>query len=554
MVWTFTRFSSLSGSVMMVAWLLSGAPSVKAAQDTEIQVGIIQRFGDRTKDVLNIKAPPGDRLALRLITDGKPQTITTQALKLEIAMQKLPQPIVEERLVFSTHRSFETAEDHAQQWRSRGIDVELAQPERWQVWANRRIYNSPLLRRLLLQSLQLKGIQTARVETRIIREVPRPTWVMNGFRYARDLIDITSKSGVIQVDREKDDAPNRSYGGALRLQPNAYGNYTLVNFVGVETYLRGVVPHEIGTSAPQSVLEAQAILARTYVLRNLRRFAIDNYQLCATTQCQVYWGIDKAHPATDKAIAATRGQVLTYQNELVDAVYSSTSGGITASFNDIWRGWDRPYLRAVIDSVKPMWDLQTRSLADEKNFRAFINQKKGFNEDGTTMFRWRYPDTLAKLNQELRTYLKEVNHPLVGFKTIQNIHVMQRSPSGRILKTAVVTDAGIIEFHKDDVLKVFDSPASTLFYVEPLVEKKKNVTTLKGFAFVGGGFGHGVGLSQFGSYNLGRLGWSSDRILSFYFPGTQLQPMSRAIALWRDRPVIQTSVSNRTPQATSSKN
>ncbi|HEY9654691.1 MAG TPA: amidase, partial [Crinalium sp.] len=71
---------------------------------------------------------------------------------------------------------------------------------------------------------------------------------------------------------------------------------------------------------------------------------------------------------------------------------------------------------------------------------------------------------------------------------------------------------------------------STLFYVEPLYGPNK---TLQGYSFVGGGFGHGVGLSQTGTYHLGKLGWSSDRILSFYYPGTQLRPISDAITFWR---------------------
>ncbi len=541
MAWTATRFYSLSSIVVGFACTVGFAAPAKSApaQDVEIQVGVVQRFGDRTKDTMTLKALGGDRLTVRFDTNGKPQTLTAQELKIETVMQALPKPTIEERVIFSTHRSFETAEDQAQAWRAQGIEVEIAQPNRWQVWAKRSVYNTPLLRRLLLRSLQQKGIQTAQIESKMIREVPRSSWVLNGFRYTRDAVDISSGSGAIEVDREKDDAPSRTYAGTLRLQPNAYGTYTLVDNVGLETYLRGVVPHEIGGSAAQSVLEAQAILARTYALRNLRRFAIDNYQLCATTQCQVYFGVGGAVDSTDRAIAATRGLVLTYQNELVDALYSSTSGGVTASFDDIWHGWDRPYLQAVIDAPNPLWDLKNRSLADEKNFRAFIGQKKGFNEDGTEMFRWRYENTLAQLNQELREYLKKINHPMANFKTIQNIQVMARSNSGRILKTAIATDAGTIEIEKDDIQTVFDAPASTLFYVDRLFENK----TLKGFAFVGGGFGHGVGLSQVGSYNLGRLGWSSDRILSFYFPGTQLQPISGAITLWRDRSVAAQSTS-----------
>jgi len=538
-VGTFITFNRLSIAALSALCLTGfAARSVNAAtqSDVDLQIGVVQRFGDKAKDVMTLKALSGDRLTLRFTTNGKPQILTTPSMKLETVMQPLKESQADERVVFSTHRSFETAEAQAEQWRAQGIEVELAQPDRWQVWAKRSTYNTPLLRRLLVQSLQARGIQTARIDTKILKQVPRPSFELNGYRYTRDQLEITAANGQIQVDREKDDQPNRTYAGTLRLQPNAYGNSTLVNVVPLETYLRGVVPHEIGGWAPQPVLEAQAILARTYVLRNLRRFAIDDYQLCATTQCQVYWGIDGTVPATDQAIAATRGQVLTYQNELVDALYSSTTGGVTAAFNDVWRGWDRPYLQAVIDSVNPVWDLKNRSLSNEQNLRTFIAQKKGFNEDSTEMFRWRYENTLAQLNKDFQSYLKSIQHPLANFKTIQKLQVTQRSLGGRVLKLAVTTDQGTIELEKDDVLNAFEAPASLLFYVDALVDKNK---MLKGYAFVGGGLGHGVGLSQVGSYNLGKLGWTSDRILGFYFPGAQLQPISNSITLWRDRSSLQ---------------
>ncbi|NDJ16054.1 SpoIID/LytB domain-containing protein [Myxacorys almedinensis A] len=521
--------------VALVAGLIEIATQplkATAQQDVPLQIGIVQRFGEKQKDTLLLKAASGDRVTVRFAANGKPETVSAPDLKLEIANQPIPQPELYERVVFSTHRSFETAEAQAQQWKAQGIDVELAQPNRWEVWAKRSTYNTPLLRRLLIQSLEAKGIKNVRLDSRVLTSTPRVSWVLNGRRYATDRLDISTGKGIMFVDRERDDVPNRLYGGAFRIQPNAYGNYSLVNVVALETYLRGVVPNEIGGWAAQPVLEAQAILARTYVLRNLRRFVADDYQLCATTQCQVYYGLGTAVEATDRAIAATRGLVLTYQNELVDALYSSTSGGVTAAFNDIWSGWDRPYLTAVIDSTNPVWNLGDRSLADEKNFRAFMAQKTGFNEDKAELFRWRYANSLEQLNQELREYLKSVKHPLASFKTIRNIQVTQRSVGGRILKAAIATDAGAIVLEKDDILNVFSKPASTLFYVEPMVDQNR---ALKGFAFVGGGFGHGVGLSQMGTYRLGAAGWSSPQILNFYFPGTQLQPINQSITLWKDR-------------------
>jgi SpoIID/LytB domain protein len=499
-------------------------------KDVELQVGIVQRFGKKPTDTITLQAQPDDRLSFRFQSDGKLKTVTSTTAKLDIVLQPLAENKLEERVVLSSHRSFESAEDMANRWRAQGIPVEIAQPERWQVWARRDVYNTPLLRRLFLQSVRSQGNRVAYLDTQLLPGQPRASLVVNGYRYTRDQIEITAGQGLLQLGPVGDDR-KRFYAGSLRLQPNAYGTYTLVNRVPLETYLRGVVPHEIGTWAPQPVLEVQAILARTYVLRNLRRFAIDGYQLCADTQCQVYNGLKGTAASTDQAILATRSKVLTYQNELVDAVYSSTTGGITAPFHDVWHGAERPYLRAVVDSVGNLWDLSRKSLADEQNFRQFIGKKKGFNEEGWEMFRWREESRLEEVNRELQEYLKKQNHPLAGFKIIQQMQVTQRSSAGRVLKITVTTDLGNVDLEKDDILNAFYAPNSTLFYLEPLYDAKR---VLRGYAFVGGGLGHGVGLSQTGSYHLGKLGWSSDRILNFYYPGTQLQSINDSIIFWRD--------------------
>ena len=504
-----------------------------AAKDIELQVGVVQRFGTQPTDVVTLQAQPGDRLTLKFPqADGKPQTLTTNSATLKVLMQPLPKSQVQERVVLSTHRSFESAEDSANRWRSQGIPVEIAQPKRWQVWAKRDVYTTPLLRRLLLQSLQVKGIQTAFVDSRILKQQPKAALLVNGKSYLKDNVQISAGRGVVQVQTElKDDRNKRLYAGSLRLQPNTYGTYTLVNQVPLEAYLRGVVPHEIGTTTTSSVLQVQAILARTYALRNLRRFAVDNYQICADTQCQVYFGLGGVNSATDAAIAATRGKVLTYQNELVDAVYSASTGGVTASFNDVWEGPDRPYLVTRVDAVANQWDLSRQPLTNEQTARQFLKQTKGFNEADQKWFRWQYTSSLTELNKDLHEYLKTLNSPLANFKSITQLKVVQRSPAGRVQKLQVTTDLGAIDLEKDNILIAFYAPASLFFYLDPLLDAQKKLT---GYAFSGGGLGHGVGLSQTGSYHLGKLGWSSDRILSFYYPGTQLQPINKSLVLWRD--------------------
>ncbi len=546
----------------LLALCLGGlSPQVGMAQTSPqpspepiIDVGVVQRFGSEAADKMTIQALGGDRLTLRFQTGGQEQTITTAGpVRFEIGMETLPEPQVTERVVLSTHRSFESAEDSANQWRARGIEVELAQPRQWQVWAKRDTYHSPLLRRLLVQNLRSHGARAAFLDTQVQPQRPRAAFIADGYRYARDRVEITSANGRIQVTNPE--SVQRLYAGSLRIQPNAYGTYTLVNRVPIESYLRGVVPHEIGVGAPPPTIEAQAILARTYALRNLRRFAIDDYQLCADTQCQVYWGVSGATPQTDQAIQATRNQVLTYQNELVDALYSSTTGGVTAAFTDVWNGEDRPYLRPVVDSVQNIWDLSSNSLADETNFRNFINlsQQQGFNEAGWDMFRWRRQGTLPEIASDLKRYLQATQHPLADFGSIQQMQVVKRSTGGRVQKLAIQTNLGVVELEKDEILRALYTPNSILFYLEPIYDPASAPASpnpasgqastptptpdnrvLKGYAFVGGGLGHGVGMSQTGAYRLGRMGWTGDRILSFYFPGAQVQTLNNTITFWRE--------------------
>ena len=146
---------------------------------------------------------------------------------------------------------------------------------------------------------------------------------------------------------------------------------------------------------------------------------MDGYELCANTHCQVYRGLSGTVPNTDRAIAATRGKVLTYQNQLVDALYSSTTGGVTASFSDAWNGADRPYLQPRVDADGKTWNLSRQNLADEQNFQQFINLRQGFNESGWRMFRWRSESSMEQITQDLNEFLQANNSQGANFKKIQ---------------------------------------------------------------------------------------------------------------------------------------
>jgi SpoIID/LytB domain protein len=523
----FWRFSYKILTTFCLIGLTAASSPVSNNRDVELKIGIVQRFGDTSTDKLKLTPTKGDRLKLTWKVNNQTQTlVTANPLQLETVMETLPQPQVQEVVVLGDFRTFETAEDSARNWRSQGIEVEIAQPERWQVWAKRDVYSSPLLRRLLLKSIETSGQKLPYLDTKIINQVPRISWEINGQRYSDNYLAITTNKNLIRVNNSDKPDNTRLYAGRLNLQPNAYGTYSLVNEVPLETYLRGVLPYEIGTRAPTASLEAQAIIARTYALRNVRRFAVDNYQLCADTHCQVYDGLNGVTKTTDQAIAATRGKVLTYDNQLVDALYSSTTGGVTAFFSDVWNGEDRAYLRPVVDAATNLWDLSQNNLADENNFRQFINLKQGFNESEWDVFRWNKQTSLEKITQDLQKFLQAKKSPYSKFKTIKAMAITQRSQSGRILELAVKTDIGVFTLHKDEIRSAFAAPRSTLFYIQPL---NKGTSGIWGYAFIGGGLGHGVGLSQTGAQNLAKLGWSTEKILQFYYPGTEIKILGQEI-------------------------
>lgn len=511
------------GAMVIALGLVTAANLPASAKDVLLQVGVVQRFGDEDQDRLSISGLGDDDLTFAVV-DGQGQTVKLQGKKATIAIQRQPvEKQLTEVLVLGDHATFETAEDDALNWQAKGIAVEVTQPGRWQVWAKREVYDSPLVRRWLLADLEKQGHQLPYLESAMVRSKPQAVLVLDGKSYPSQAVTITAPKSRLQVtEGEK----KFTYGGWLKLQPNAYGNYTLVNHVPLETYLRGVVPHEIGPNAPANAAKAQTIIARTYALQNRRRFAADDYELCATTHCQVYYGLSGTSPKADAAIAQTKGQVLTYNNQLVDALYSSTAGGVTAKFSDVWNGEERPYLQAVIDSAQPIWNLSSQSLADEATFRKFIDLKDGFNETGRKFLRWRYPATLAELNRDLKKYLTNRRHPLADFTSIYDLQVTRRSPSGRILILEVLTDKGVVELAKNEARSAFGPPRSTLFYLEPTYDANQR---LQSVFFVGGGFGHGVGMSQYGSYKLSQLGWSAAKILGFYYPGTQIRQLNEQI-------------------------
>ncbi|HLR46005.1 MAG TPA: SpoIID/LytB domain-containing protein, partial [Deinococcales bacterium] len=229
----------------------------------------------------------------------------------------------------------------------------------------------PLKRTILLLLLMLLPLAAAQVPVRVLlAEVPGLTVQFDGWH--RGFVDgearfetelplswpLRAEDGTIIIDGEPAGRTLRletasgfvqydgtTYRGALAF--TARGSDLLVlNAVDVEDYLRGVVPAEMQAVWPAEALRAQAIAARSYVLSSLDYEA--DYDVCATQDCQVYDGTTREHPATDAAVAATAGTVLTWEGTFARTYYHADSGGAVASSEEVW-GEDRPYLPALTD-------------------------------------------------------------------------------------------------------------------------------------------------------------------------------------------------------------
>ena len=142
---------------------------------------------------------------------------------------------------------------------------------------------------------------------------------------------------------------NKRYRGRMLVYLNDRGSLNLINELPVEQYLRGVVPSEMGPEQYNQLeaLKAQAVAARTYTLRNLGEFTREGYDICATPRCQVYGGMAVEHHLSDRAVMETAGQVLLYESELADTLYSSTCGGHTENSRVVFPLNDQPYLKGV---------------------------------------------------------------------------------------------------------------------------------------------------------------------------------------------------------------
>lgn len=156
-------------------------------------------------------------------------------------------------------------------------------------------------------------------------------------------MSLTAWPGASGAWLEVDESP---YRGVIEIRVNASNRFTIINELNLEDYLKGVVPAELSPAVyPEGeAIKAQAVAARTYAEKHRGQFAAEGFDICDTPACQVYAGAGAEQPMSNEAVEATRGQLLAYDGDLIDALYTSTCGGRTEDVQNVFNGPAYPYL------------------------------------------------------------------------------------------------------------------------------------------------------------------------------------------------------------------
>lgn len=348
-------------------------------------------------------------------------------------------------------------------------------------------------------------------------------------------VQITSNYGLLGVTGLNRAGKQALYHGAFELVKNNNTTFNLVNMIEVEEYLKGVVPNEMPVAFGLEALKAQSVAARNYVL-SPRTKASPNYDVVDSVASQVYFGANTEKPLSNQAVKETEGVVAIYDWDLILAQYSSTAGGYTESYSN---AFSDPITKAFPSAAKPYLKAQPdiigqEALNNEEKASAYYKSKPTSYDVRSPYYRWEREWTAAELKTALETTLPAQS--ATGFvkptfnkndksDDLVEINVLKRGNSGKIIELEIVTRSKTYKVQKELIIRrLFTKDGKALPSANVVFENTQdqygNLVSVKAY---GGGFGHGVGLSQYGAGFMGlELHKSYDNILQHYYTGITL--------------------------------
>ena len=327
------------------------------------------------------------------------------------------------------------------------------------------------------------------------------------------------------------------YYGGFRYERIDGGDLTIVNMVQLDDYVKGVVCREMVVTWPLEALKAQAVAARSYALHNRNNHKKYHFDACTSTHCQVYGGLEKATEDTDEAVDSTQGIIAKYNGQVINAVFYSSNGGASEASSTVWGSSQSkfPYLVGVED---PYEETIERKISGYHWTRQYTGDQlaEALRQIG-------YTTCATVVSVKVTSYTETGNPAAVTFtdkngrpftlnaRTIVNefsfrsyrYELVDTSETFYTVNGDTTLDelSGLYVLGADGEPVLLDEDAYVVTGAGEVASVATIGNTVTGdvFTFSGKGFGHNVGLSQYGAYAMALLGYTYDEILEFYYTG-----------------------------------
>ena len=329
---------------------------------------------------------------------------------------------------------------------------------------------------------------------------------------------------------------NQTYYGGFEYRRASGDDITVVNVVSMDDYIKGVIPYEMSPSWPIEALKAQALCAKSYAVTCIGKHNSQGFDLCNTTDCQVYYGTKTATDNSDSAVEAVSGLYVLYNGEVAETYYHASSGGWTEDAKNIW-GTDIPYLKAVEDTY--LTELRPYSFSITLSEVTSILQGKGY--DVTDIIDFYVSEYTSAGNVREITFVQSNGETLVfsgerartclntssSTKRI-NSHRYTVSTDAQLYVNGTVPDKAIGQYYA-----IGGDGSTSVLSGSQLYAVNGNKTTsqidMSGsgsgqYVISGTGSGHNIGMSQCGARDMANQGFTYDQIIQFYFTGVQVGP------------------------------